>query len=63
MTDIDPQKTLDRLLAREDLDDALAQVRTRCRRKWSPTDADDTKRRQDEIETGSQVVGADDEWA
>jgi hypothetical protein len=51
----DPQRILDRLQAR-----GLYGRGTACRREYEP---DPTIAAQDAIETGSQVVGADDEWA
>lgn len=56
MTDPDPQKALDKLLARE-------VTFVRCRARQEPSAYERLIQRQDEIETGSQVVGADDEWA
>ena len=53
MSEPDPQRILDRLQARG----------IGCRRTRIETDADRTVAAQDAIETGSQVVGADDEWA
>ncbi len=52
MTDHDPQRIIDRLLARS--------ASTNCRGTYEP---DPTVAAQDAIETGSQVVGADDDYA